>query len=287
MRRPEDRHDLSSVRAFINCSEACRPESFARFAAAHADCGVTEAQLQTCYAMAETVFAVTQTPPGAPVPRLALSATALAAGRAVPAAPGEQVATLLSVGRPIAGLALRMLDAAGQDLPEGMVGEVAVRGDCLFSGWHRAPVASAAAFTGDGWYRTGDLGALVDGELVITGRRKEVIILHGKTLYAPDLEAIAHQVPGVHPGRAVALGVPNPASGSEDLVLLAETPVADAAQRQALQRALRAAVEAVTGLSGAVAVLRPPGWLVKTTSGKLSRAENLAKYLGECPTEAA
>ncbi|TCZ66801.1 AMP-binding protein [Roseicella aquatilis] len=280
-RRPEERHDLSSIRAFIDCSETCRPGSLDRFAAAHADCGVTPAQLQCCYAMAETVFAVTQTPPGAPAPRLSLSAAGLAAGRAVPAGPGEAATTLLSVGRPVAGLQLRIQDGAGNVLPEGRVGEVAVRGECLFSGWHRAPVASVAAFDAEGWYRTGDLGALVGGELVITGRRKEVIILHGKTLYAADLEAIAHQVPGVHPGRAVALGVPNPASGSEDLVLVAETPATDPADRQALQRALRAAVEAVTGLSGTIAALRPPGWLVKTTSGKLSRAENLAKYLTE------
>ncbi|MCB4821716.1 AMP-binding protein [Roseicella aerolata] len=280
MHRPEERHDLSSLRAFINCSEVCRTESFDRFAAAYADCGVTPAQLQCCYAMAETVFAVTQTPPGSPAPRLLLSAAALASGEARTAAPGEAAKSLLSVGQPIDGLSVRILDARGRPLPEGAVGEVAVRGDCVFSGWQGEPEASAAAFT-EGWYRTGDLGVLVGGELYITGRRKEVIILNGRTLYAPDLEAIAHEVPGVHPGRVVALGLPNPASGSEDLVLLAETPLTDGAARRDLQRALRAAIEAATGLSGAIAALRPPGWLVKTTSGKLSRAQNLAKYLAE------
>ncbi|MDO9712078.1 AMP-binding protein [Paracraurococcus lichenis] len=279
-RRPGEHHDLSSLRALIDCSEVCRAETLDRFATAFADCGITQAHLQCCYAMAETVFAVTQTPPGRPAPRLLLSAEALAQGRAVPPAPGERAATLPSVGRPIAGLALRILDEAGGPLPEGRVGEVALRGDCLFQGWHADPAASAAAFTA-GWYRTGDLGALVGGELVITGRRKEVIKLNGRSVHAPDLEALAHGIPGLHPGRAVALGLPDAASGSEALVLVAETTLTEEPARRDLQRALRATIEAATGLAGAGIALRPPGWLVKTTSGKLSRAENLAKYLSE------
>ncbi|TDG19289.1 AMP-binding protein [Paracraurococcus ruber] len=279
-RRPEEWHDLSSIRAFIDCSETCRAESLDRFAAGFADCGVTPDRLACCYAMAEAGFAVTQTPPGRPPPRLALAAEALARGEARPASPGERVATLLSVGRPVGGMALRILGPDGMALPEGRIGEVALRGDSLFAGWHRQPEASAAALR-DGWYRTGDLGALVGGELVVTGRRKEVILLRGRTLYAPDLEAAANRVPGVHPGRAAALGVPDPASGTEVLVLVAETDLTEEPARRALARALRAALEAETGLGGAVAALRPPGWLVKTTSGKLSRAANLAKYLAE------
>ena len=201
-----------------------------------------------------------QTPPGRPAPRLLLSAAGLTAGRALPPHPGERAVTLLSVGRPVAGVALRILGPAEGNVPEGQVGEVAVAGACLFSGWHPAPAAGTTG--GDGWYRTGDLGALVGGELAITGRRKEVIILRGRTFYAPDIEAMLQAVPGVHPGRAVALGVPSLAAGTQELVLLAETALDDPAARRALSRAIRARVEGAPAAWPAPLPRcgRPAGW---------------------------
>jgi len=279
-RRPGEHFDLSSVRAFINCSEPCKAETFDQFRTTFADCGVTATQLQTCYAMAETVFAVTQSGLDRPVGRIALSPVALAEEQILPPRQGETPTTVVSVGLAIPGIAVRILDSADQPLPDDRIGQVAVTGQFLFSGYYALPDETAAAFVGE-WYRTGDLGFTRNGELYITGRLKDVIIVHGKNLYAHDIEAVANRIDGVKAGRAVAVGAFNPNMGSEDLVLICETTLEDPTARRDLRRAVRTTIEAHYGLPGVVAHVTDPGWLVKTTSGKISRKENLAKFMRE------
>jgi len=280
LRRASEQGDLSSIKAFINCSEPCKADTFDVFLEAFADHGVTAGQLQVCYAMAETVFAVTQTSPGQPASRLQISPRGLALGRVLPPAENETPLNMLSAGRPIAGIHLRILDDADQDVSNGTVGQIAVSGDFTFSGYNMLPEETAQAFAG-AWYRTGDLGFIHNGELFITGRIKDVIIVHGKNVYAHDIEAVANGIPGVKPGRAVAVGAYNATMASEDLVVICETTLTDEAERRALKRAIRVSVEASHGLSGTIAHITDTGWLVKTTSGKISRKENLRKYLSE------
>ena len=168
------------------------------------------AQLQCCYAMAETVFAVTSDAARPPPPRACCSRPpGWRRGARRAAAPGG-ARRHAAVGRP-AG----RRHGAAHPRPGG--GTFCRRARWARLRWPEAACSPAgtrrrwcAPRAGDGWYRTGDLGALVGGELVITGRRKEVIILRGRTFYAPDIEAMLQAVPGVHPGRAVALGVPQP-----------------------------------------------------------------------------
>ena len=279
-RRPSETHDLSSIRAFIICSEPCKAETFATFASTFADCGVRPEQLQVCYAMAETVFAVTQTPIGEPILPARFSSAGLMAGRCEPAVEGEPAATFLPTGRPVRGMELRVCDMDDNDLPDGQVGQIAARCDFLFSGYYRLPEATAEAFAGS-WFRTGDLGFMLDGELYVTGRLKDVIIVHGKNIYAHDVEALVSGLEGVKPGRAVAVGAYNARMGSEDLVIICETDTADPDVSRQLQRMIRSSVEAHFGLSGVVAKLVASGWMLKTTSGKVSRKENLAKFLSE------
>jgi len=268
------RLDLSSLRAIINCSEPCKPATFDLFARRFAACGVRPEMLQCCYAMAENVFAVTQTPLGRPVPVDRVDRALLeSAGIARPAAAGADGArALLGCGPPLDGVDVRIVDDGGRTLAERQVGEIAVTGPCRFDGYFRLPEESARTLQ-DGWYRTGDLGYLAGGGLYVTGRKDDLLIINGRNLYAHDIESLVNQVDGVTPGRCVALGAYNDQTGSQDLVVVAEGE-----RDPAVARAIRNRVLAETGFRVTVVRLVDAGWLIKTSSGKISRVENLNKY---------
>ena len=149
----------------------------------------------------------------------------------------------------------------------------------MFQGYYRAPELSARSFR-DGWFQSGDLGYLVDGELYVTGRKTDLIICGGRNLHPEELERIADATPGLSPGRSVAFGVPDPALGSDRIVMICEaTAAADTAQQLSAERTLRRAVTQQIGVTlGDVRVVER-GWVVKTSSGKLARPENRRKYL--------
>jgi len=260
--------DLSGVKAFINCSEPCRIESFELFQRAFAGWGVRQDQLKVCYAMAETVFAMTQTPAGAPVRSLSVD------GRQVP-----------SVGAPLADVSLQILDAAGVPLGEGEIGEVAVRAPFLFAGYHQDPERTRAKLKG-GWCRTGDLGLLRDGELYLLGRNDDLIIVNGRNILAHDVEFLLNaEAEELRGGRCIAVGLFNPDAGTSEIVILAEAQ--GDVDAQALSRKLKRIVLTGFGVTPREVRLVRPGWLVKTTSGKLARELNLQRYLSERATEPA
>ncbi|WP_439462276.1 AMP-binding protein [Roseateles sp. NT4] len=270
--------DLSSVKAFINCSEPCKPEAFEAFEKRFAAHGVKAGQLQVCYAMAETVFAVTQTTPGEVLQPLRVSRAGLQQGRLEPSDdPLDE--RVMPVGPPLHGARVRILGDDGQPLPEGRVGEIAICTPYMFSGYYREPELTAAALKGED-YLSGDLGAMHQGVLYITGRKKDLIIVNGKNYYAHDVEEVASDVAGVKAGRVVALAVPNAAMGSESVHVIAESerPEEDYAR---IARDIKIAIQQVTGLLIAKAIVVPPKWLIKTTSGKMSRWGNREKYLNE------
>lgn len=279
--RPSPEFDLSSMRMWIDCSEPCYADTQRLFARTFGGIGVNPVQLQVCYAMAETVFAATQTLPGA-LPRI-LSADAEALRiehRFLPAADGRPGRELLSVGKAIPALQVRILDGAGAWLPDGRVGTITIAGECLFDGYFGL-IGETQRKLRDGWYRTGDLGFLHDGELYVTGRVDDLIIVHGRNYYAHELEHAVSQVPGVHPGRAVACGWFRPDVGSEEMVVIAERATAPAIADARLAQEIKRALLDAAGLLVYDVRVVGPGWLVKTTSGKISRRENLGKYLAE------
>lgn len=275
----EDANDLSSMRAFINCSEPCAASAFERFLARFSSRGIGREQLLTCYAMAEAVFAVTQSAPDRAT--RSVRQTGMPSGEI-----GQPAVTtdILSSGAPIEGLALEIRDSDGRRLPDGEVGEIHVAGPCVFDGYR---FADEAAGTGkrsndvdeEGWFATGDLGFLHAGELFVIGRSKDVIIVNGRNFLAHEIEAIAGEVDGVKPGRAVAFGSWREAIGSEALVLLAEPKTADGgdAGDRELSRSLRQRVFERAGVHPTVRIV-PPRTLIKTTSGKLSRIENKRQF---------
>jgi acyl-CoA synthetase (AMP-forming)/AMP-acid ligase II len=236
-------------------------------------------QLQTCYAMAEAVFAVTQSDLNRPPLTLTVDREIFETEhRALSADLGHSRATMefASVGRLLPEFDLRILDADRRDVPVGYVGEIAIRGPSVFSGYYRAPEATSAAIA-DGWYLTGDMGFTSGDQLYVTGRSKDIIIAYGKNYYSHDIEAIVNGVTGIKAGRAVAFGVYNTVSGSEDIVIVAEADQIDDKPR--LVTAVRSAIAAELGLAVSSVALVPPKWLIKTTSGKIGRTQNREKYL--------
>jgi acyl-CoA synthetase (AMP-forming)/AMP-acid ligase II len=269
---------LAGVRAFINCSEPVLDSSQRAFLERFAEIGVRPQQLGASYAMAENVFAVTQTPMGRR-PRLdGVDRASLAgAGRAEPRAAGAAAAgVFVSCGPAIPDVEIRI----ERGLEDRRVGEIQVRSHCMLSGYHGRPDLDAGLFE-DGWYRTGDLGYRVDGELYVVGRKKDLIISAGKNLHPHDLESIVNSVAGVHPGRAVAFGVADEAEGTELVAIVAEVDTDDEESRREIGRAIRRALVEQAGLSPAYVHLVGPKWLLKTSSGKLARAANREKWLAE------
>jgi acyl-CoA synthetase (AMP-forming)/AMP-acid ligase II len=281
--RPEFTADLSGVRAFVDCSEPCRLETFELFEAAFRRMGVRWDQFRVCYAMAETVFAITQTPRTEGVSAVLVDEAALADGRAEMAQDGAS-RSVMSVGRPLDDTEVRILvdDLAA---PEGAVGEVAVRAPFLFSGYHLNAELTAAKLK-DGWYRTGDLGFLRGGELYILGRTDDLLILNGRNVFAHHVEfTINAEAPSIKAGRCIALGVFSPQVGSQELVIVAELDNSDV-DAKALQRAVKSIVLDTYGIMPREVMLAPPGWLAKSTSGKIARGRNLDKYLASKQTPA-
>jgi fatty-acyl-CoA synthase len=275
--RGNQRWDLSSLIAIICCSEPNKPEAFDAFLHRFSDCGVMDRTLQACYAMAETVFAVTQSPRGAPVRRLAVSRAALQTeGRIASVEHGMDSTVLLSNGPPIRGCEVRV-SKDGVFVGERVVGEICITAPYLFTGYYNNPQATEKVFNGK-WLRSGDLGFLDQGEVFIVGRLKDIIIVNGKNIVAHDVEAAVSRVPDVKPGRAVAFGHYVASLGSEQLVVVAErlnSEVDDAATIRLISHAVFQDI----GVSCGDVRLVDQGWLVKTTSGKTSRSDNVCKYV--------
>jgi acyl-CoA synthetase (AMP-forming)/AMP-acid ligase II len=237
--------------------------------------------------MAENVFAVTQAGLDGPVRLDVIDRDALQTGRvARPAAnDGRAALTMVSNGRPLPNATVRIVDGEGRDLPERAVGEIALRSDCMLTEYYHRPDATEQAFLPGGWYRTGDLGYLAEGELYVSGRMKDLIIVGGKNIYPQDIEAAASQVPGVHPGRVVAFGLFDEAAGTEEVALVAEVEVEGEVEREALADSIRQAVTRSTAVALRRLHLVEPGWIIKTSSGKTARLANKERYLEELATE--
>ncbi|MDW8394886.1 MAG: AMP-binding protein [Anaerolineae bacterium] len=257
--------DLSSLKAVINCSEPIYQSSHEAFVRRFEPYGFRREMLSASYAMAENTFAVTQTRIGQPP--------------AFNPKGGVGIAGQVSSGHPLPNVSLRVLDEQRRDLPEGQIGEIAIKSDCMLSEYYHRPDATAQAFH-EGYYLTGDLGYVLNGEVFVSGRKKDLIIVGGKNIYPQDLEQLASEVPGVHPGRVAAFGVFNEALGTEDVVVVAESDL-EASAREALAEAVRAHLTRNSDVAVRTVKIVPPRWLIKTSSGKVARSANREKFLRE------
>ena len=149
----------------------------------------------------------------------------------------------------------------------------------MFEYWGNE-AATAEALRG-GWYHTGDKGYLAGGELYVMGRTKDLIINAGKNVYPQDIDAVVNEIEGIHAGRAVAFGVPDEREGTELIAVVAEVDSDDAALHKHLKREVRQQVGRATDVTVAYVTLVGPGWLIKTSSGKIARVANRDKWLTE------
>ncbi len=280
-----DRHmegvDLSSWRAVINCSEPVRWESHQAFYEFFRQHGMKPDALQTSYAMAENVFGVTQSRLGSVPAVLEMDREAFMDQR-VAKSPfdGRPSMKMMSSGRPLDNVKVKVLDEKGNELAECRVGEIALQSDCMLTGYFNRPDLTEVAFR-DGWYLTGDYGFISNGELFVSGRKKDMIIVGGRNVYPQDLEALTYEVPGVHAGRSVAFGLFDEAQGTEEVVLIAEVDSEDAAEQQKIADALRFHVTKNSAIALRHVKVVGPKWIVKTSSGKTARTANKEKFLKE------
>jgi fatty-acyl-CoA synthase len=261
--------DLSTWRVAGCGAEPIRADVLRRFAAAYAPVGFRATQLVPCYGLAEATLAVSLSRPGRGMTTLTVDADRLASERtAVPAtaAAGRRV-ELVSCGEPMPGTRIRIVGAAGEELPDLVEGEVTVTSPYLAAGYYRNPAATRETWR-DGWLRTGDTGFMRDGELYVTGRIKDVIIINGRNHHPHDIELIVEGVDGVRVGGVVAFAVES--EGREAVQILVEAasyPPVDGLAEGAGEAVRRQMSVPVAG----VAVVRK-GTLPKTSSGKLRRS---------------
>ena len=271
--------DLSHWRAAINCSEPVIAESHSSLLDKLSPYGFSETSLATCYAMAENTFAVTQSSIGESPNIDIIDLRALQEEqKAISTLDGPTIVKMVSCGKPIQGTELRIIED-GNILAEREIGEIAIRSNSMLAGYHRRPSLTLDAFQ-DGWYLTGDMGYLADGELYITGRKKDLIIVGGKNIYPQDLESIANGVEGIYPGRAVAFGIVDDRMGTEGVVMVCELKTnADDEMQYQIEHELRSQIAKTTEITLSDIRLVEHRWVIKTSSGKIARGDNRDKYL--------
>lgn len=265
--------DLSSWRLALNGAEPISPATVEAFCARMAPYGFRADAMTPVYGLAEAALgAVFPTLGGGArfdrIDQLALSSE----GRAVPESQAEApvVAAYASVGQALPGFALRIAGPDGAEAPERSVGEIQLRGPSIMAGYLDDAAATAEAIR-DGWLRTGDLGYVADGELYVVGRVKDLILKGGRNYVPQDLERAAEEVPGVRRGCVAAFGVPDPETGTERVVVVAESR-AEAHEHEALARRVQARTLEAMGLQPDLVAIVPPGTVPKTSSGKLQRS---------------
>ncbi len=273
--------NLSSWRVAINAGEAVLPDTIARFSKRFAKYGFRAESMLPCYGLAESSVALAF-PPIDRRPRIdTIRREAYEQyGRAEPATPGEtNVMRFVSAGSPLPQHEARLVDEQGHEAGERRQGKLLFRGLSRTSGYYRNPAATAAAMTPDGWMDSGDLAYWADGELFITGRLKDCIIKSGRNIIPQEVEAAASEVPGVRRGCVAAFGVTDPATGTERIVVVAETRAVAAEELRRIEADVVRGVEAVIGIPPDKVALVRPQTVPKTSSGKIRRAETKALFV--------
>jgi acyl-CoA synthetase (AMP-forming)/AMP-acid ligase II len=281
--------DLSSWRAALNGAEPVNQETLERFAERFAKYGFRrEAQLPV-YGLAEASLAVT-VPPIGRGPRIdrVEREKFTAEGRAVPAAADDETAiSFVSSGGPLRGHDVWIVNQSGKEVPDRTEGFLWFRGPSATSGYYRNPEATEAllpqgAAVSDGgfpWVNSGDRAYRAESEIYVTGRVKDIIIKGGRNLYPHEVEELATRAEGIRRGCVVAFGLSDETSGTEKLVVVAETRESQAARRAAIAAKVTDLVSQGLGLPPDRVELIPPGSIPKTSSGKLRREETKQLYL--------
>jgi acyl-CoA synthetase (AMP-forming)/AMP-acid ligase II len=265
----------------INCSEPVRLRSLQQFEQEFAPWGVRVTSLQASYAMAENVFAVTQTDlsqrpktsPRSLIRRLNSPYTELSC----------QILddVYVSSGRPLSDTEIRVVEN-GSECGPGEPGEIQIRTDSLFCGYWGQDGFVTNALSTDGWYETGDYGFLANQELFVIGRRKDIVIVGGQNIFPEDVETVVNAVSGLYPGRVVAFGLQDDKYGTESLAVVAELRGEyDPIRAREVQKSIQGIVLTTIGVAPRHVRVVPERWVVKSTAGKISRRETRSRFLSE------
>ena len=236
------------------------------------------------YGMAEATLAISFKPlPDLVRFRPVDAATFQESGNAAAPIEGQPFLEHVSCGPCFKDHEVGAFDDQGNRLPDGQEGELWLRGASVTPGYYNNPDATAAAFSGP-WLRTGDLGYLVDGEVYVTGRLKDLIILNGRNVHPQAVEWVAGEVEGVRQGNVVAFS--RPGKESEELVVVLETRAQSPEERERIKAEVGKRVRSEIGVPPVDVVCLEPGSLPKTSSGKLQRRKTRSQYLsGELGAE--
>ncbi len=277
--------DLSSWRMALNGAEPVSPEALRRFGERFGRHGLKPGALAPVYGLAENSLALAFPPLGRP-PRVDVvdRDPFQRSGRAVPL---EEDATdavdavgalrFVSCGAPLVGHEVRIVDEGGREAPERQEGRLEFKGPSATSGYFRNPEATAKLVHGD-WRDSGDRAYIAGGEIYITGRVKDIIIRAGRNLYPQELEGAVGEVPGVRTGCVAVFGSPDPATGTERLVVMAETRERDEAALETIRQAVQEVAVGLLGTPAEVVALVPPHAVPKTSSGKIRRSSAREVY---------
>ncbi len=276
----EFKGDLSSWRAAGIGGDMVQPAVLRRFADAFDPFGFRETAFCPSYGMAETTLAMSFAPLEDMYTLDHVSRDALERDRAEPAEAGPNSRGFIANGPALPGHEIEVRDAAGNPLPERRIGRIFFRGPSVMRGYYNQPELTRETLSPEGWLDTGDRGYLLNGQIVITGRAKDLIILNGRNIWPQDLEWAAEDgVAELRRGDVAAISVENPdEEDAERIVILVQCRTSDPEARARLQREVAAVLQKSMAVEASV-VLVPPHGLPQTSSGKLSRAKAKANFL--------
>ncbi len=260
--------DLSCWRVAGVGAEMIRPQILERFARRFKKCGFRPEAFLPCYGMAECTLAVSFTPLGRGIKVDLVDRESLKSGQKV-IFQKEDGKALVRCGRPLPELEIEIRDENGRPLPEGHCGLLFVRGPSIMAGYLGDAEATREVLDENGWLNTGDIAYLKEGEIVITGRAKDVIIIHGRNIWPQDLEQIAESLPEVKPGNACAFAIQDE-EGRDQAVLVVQARLSGKMAKD-LCREITARIRREFGIDCRV-VLVPKNTIVRTTSGKPARS---------------
>jgi acyl carrier protein len=271
--------DLSSWRIAFNGAEPVSPATLEVFASHFAPYGLKKEIITPSYGLAECSVGLAFPPLGRGPKIDRISREAFVSDRIAEVVTEKtmDIMRIPACGRAIPSHAMRVIDEQDMELPDRHVGRLQFKGPSATQGYYRNPEATRKLISGD-WRETGDYAYLVDGEVYLTGRVKDLIIRGGRNIYPYEMEEAVGKIPGIRKGCVAVFGSMDMTSGTERLVILAETKEADEKNRERLRIRINEVSSDIIGTPPDDIVLAPPYTVLKTSSGKIRRAASREVY---------
>lgn len=275
--------DLSSMRILLNGAEPIHAADIEAFETQFASVGMPKNTVTPCYGLGEATLAVAMRHPKSGI-HSALRPPDVEDDVVPPLENSEDAAIVTAVGPPLKGVEVRIVSHDGDVEPDGKIGEICVRSATVCAGYVTANGVEPAV-DAEGWLPTGDLGFMAEGELYVTGRKKDLVIVGGRNIYPQDVEEEASRIDGLRPGRIAAFGIPDPDRGTEVLVVVAEINVVGPEDPTKALAQLRKRILTRFGVTPYDILIVGRTQLPLTTSGKLRRFQTRTEYLHDSFTE--